>query len=238
MKKDHHLLRKFSTSLQIFIVLFVILGIAAADDSNETSDVSTVDMPIVLSGDISVNGEPADVGTIISVELDGKELGSTEVTTKGVYGDKSGNKLLITCDPEDYDDLEFYINGKSVSNDPVINSDEIDSDGFLSLSIDANVAEGTSTTKTSGGGGGAFGSSATTTEESESESLDKEESSISGDTNDSSSNNIEDVAGSSAHEEPFTVEDNSKTMLIIICGLGLLLVVGYLIYNSKKKPKE
>lgn len=224
MKKNHNFFAKFSTALQVFVILFAIVGVAAAEDVPQLPG-----MPIVLSGDIYVNGEKAPVGTLITVNVNGEYAGSTEVTSKGVYGDET--KLLITCEPEDYSDLEFYINNGRVKVDPVINPDEIDSDGFLTLTIDAEVAENAKVSGGMGGGMGGFLEEAT--EEPDTGNINPEEAAIS-----KAPLKIGEDATSSAHEKSIPVEEGSNTMLIIACGLGLLLVAGLLMYKSKKNQKE
>ena len=234
MKKNHSFLVRFSTALQICVILFAIVGIAAAEDAPQQPG-----MPIILSGDIYVNGEKAPVGTIISVELDGKNVGTTELTAEGVYGDEAGNKLPITCEAEDCSDLEFYINGEKVEVDPVINTGEIDSDGFLSMRIDAEVSEEnakppeeTIKPKVSGGMGGFIEETPQ-----EPENINQEETAI----NEIGSEGLLEVEGSatsSAHEKSSPVEEGSNTMLIAACGLGLLLVAGLLMYKSQKNQKK
>jgi len=235
MKKNHNFLERFSTALQICVILFAIVGIATAEDAPQQPG-----MPIILSGDIYVNGEKAPAGTIISVELDGKEVGTTELTAEGVYGDEAGNKLPITCEPEDCSDLEFYINGEKVKVDPVINTGGIDPDGFLSMRIDAEVSEEnakppeeTIKPKVSGGMGGGFGGMAEEPEP-ETGSINQEETAIS-EIGSEAPLEIEGSATSSTHEKSIPVEEGSNTMLIAACGLGLLLVVGLIVYKSKKK---
>lgn len=237
MRKNHSFLKRFSTALQIFVILFAIVGIAAAEDVPQE-----VGLPIVLSGDIYVNGEKAPAGTVISVELDGKNVGSAELTAEGVYGDEAGNKLPITCGVEDYSDLEFYIDGEKVKVDPVINTGEIGPDGFLGMRIDVEISEEnakppeeTIKPKVSGGMGGSFGGMAEEPE-AETESINQEKSAISDIS--SETPKIEGATTSSTHGKSIPVEEGSNNMLLVACGLGLLLVAGLLMYKSRKDQKK
>ncbi|MCQ1535905.1 hypothetical protein FTO70_09480 [Methanosarcina sp. KYL-1] len=231
MIRSKKLLIKFTIIIQTLMLLFAAVVVpAVADDSQG----AIPERPINVDGEIYVNGEKAPEGTLITVKVNGEDVGSTVVTTEGVYGDGFGNKLPIPCELEDYSDLEFYINGEKVKVDPVINTNDIDSDGFLTLKINAEVSEENAKPKVSGGMGGSFKAAA---EEPETGSISQEEAAIN-DIESEAPLGIEEAATSSAHEKSIPVDEGSNTMLIIACGLGLLLAAGLLMYKSKKKQKE
>ncbi len=237
MKKNHSFLVRFSTALQIFVIVFAIVGIAAAEDAPQQPG-----LPIVLSGDIYVNGEKAPVGTEIEVKLNGEALDSAVVETEGEFGDTIENKILIPSEPEKYNNVELYINGEKIEVDTSMFGNP-GSDGFLSLTIDAEVSEEnvkpseeTTKPKVSGGMGGGFGGMAEEPEP-ETVSISQEETGIN-EIGSEAALEIEGSATSSAQEKSIPVEEGSNTMLIVACGIGLLLVAGLLMYNSKKKQKE
>lgn len=68
-------------------------------------------LPLIIKGDVTLDGEPAEVGTEVTAKINGEVVGTTEVSTKGVYGDLPQNRLLVTSAPENYEKIKFYING-------------------------------------------------------------------------------------------------------------------------------
>lgn len=117
----------------LFVCLIITTGTLAAETSLPY-------MPLILQGNIEVAGEPAPVGTEITAELNGKLVGITRVTSEGVYGDGVGNKLFINCNPDNYDDVKFYVNDveSQVDLDPLKNAN---SGNVIELNIIANSGE-------------------------------------------------------------------------------------------------
>ncbi len=226
MKKNHSFLVRFSTALQIFVILFAIVGIAAAEDSPQQPE-----FPIVLSGDIYVNGEKAPVGTEIEVKLNGEVLDSTVVETEGKFGDNFGNKILIPNEPEKYNNVEFYINGEKIEVDTSMFGNP-DSDGFLNLNINAKISESNLKPVVSGGMGGFIEETPQ-----EPETTSQEEVARS-DIGSEAPLKIKEDVTASAQEKSIPVEEGSNTMLIVAGGIGLLLVAGFLMYKTKKNQKE
>ncbi|WP_129582736.1 hypothetical protein [Methanolobus psychrotolerans] len=68
-------------------------------------------LPLILEGSVNLGDEAAVTGTEITAELDGKVIGSTIIGSDGIYGDQPSTKLVVTCEPENYDNIEFYVNG-------------------------------------------------------------------------------------------------------------------------------
>jgi len=225
MKKNHSFLVGFSTALQIFVILFAIVGIATAEDPQQP------EFPIVLSGDIYVNEEKAPVGTEIEVKLNGEALDSTVVEIEGKFGDNFGNKILIPSEPEKYNNVEFYINGEKIEVDTSMFGNP-GSDGFLNLNINAKISESNLKPIVSGGMGGFVEETPE-----EPKTISEEEVARSEISSEAPLEIKEDVTAS-AQEKSIPVEEGSNTMLIVACGLGLLLVAGLLMYKSKKNQKE
>ncbi|NPE27246.1 hypothetical protein HNV12_04560 [Methanococcoides sp. SA1] len=97
---------KYTIILQVFILLFAIATIPVSA-SSEASPI----FPLIVGGEITIDGEVAPVGTEISVKLGEDTVGTTTVGSAGVYGDSPSNRLLITSEPDDYKNLKFYVNG-------------------------------------------------------------------------------------------------------------------------------
>ena len=89
----------FKIVLQIFIMLIAVMSIPAVAEAPLPCVV------ILLEGDVILDGEPASVGTVISVELDGQSAGSNSVNIEGEY------ELPVTCSSGDHPNLIFYVNG-------------------------------------------------------------------------------------------------------------------------------
>ena len=227
MIRSKKLLIKFTIILQTLMLLFAAVVVpAAADDSQEA-----LELPIVLSGDIYVNGEKALVGTEIEVKLNGEVLDSTVVKTEGEFGDTIENKILIPSEPEKYNNVELYINGEKIEVDTSMFGNP-GSDGFLNLNINAEISESNLKPVVSGGMGGFIEETPQ-----EPEITSQEETGIN-EIGSEAPIEIKGSATSNAQEKSIPVEEGSNTMLIVAGGLGLLLVAGFLMYKTKKNQKE
>lgn len=114
---------KIAVILQLCILLLAAgsLAVSAAEE-----EASLPPFPLIMQGSIQINGEPAPQGTEITVMLNGNAVGSTVVEQEGIYGDKPSNRLLVSADPLNYGELEFYVNGiesELVNVDEVRNAD-------------------------------------------------------------------------------------------------------------------
>ncbi len=95
----------FSVMLSLIIAFAFILP-ASADNTG-----STPSLPLLLEGSVKQDGTALPAGSEIRVELDGQIRGSTVIGANGEYGDQPGAKLVVSCDPKDYADLKFFVNG-------------------------------------------------------------------------------------------------------------------------------
>jgi hypothetical protein len=78
------------------LILFVIIS------ANISSAVPAI--PMVISGNVSINDEPAPVGTEVKALMDGDVLGSYVVLKKGIYGMIVENRPGIKS-------FDIYVNG-------------------------------------------------------------------------------------------------------------------------------
>ncbi len=97
---------KYTVILQAFILLFAIATIPVGAASEAAPS-----FPLIVGGDITIDGEAAPVGTEITVKLGDRTVGTTIVNSEGQFGDLPTNKLLITSEPVDYENLKIYVNG-------------------------------------------------------------------------------------------------------------------------------
>ena len=224
MKINYRGFVSFAITLQILILLFGIAAIPVA--------AGTPSLPLVLQGTVVVDGEPAPVNTEITAKVNGDVVGTTEVDQEGVYGSQPGTKLYITCEPDDYGDIKFYVNGvesQLVDVDVLKNAES--GDDLYSVNMVATSPVGDSTNDGSSGssGGGSYSGTATTSDS----STDDESSSES--TASASTTSLKSVATTqstddSAEEVPAS-ETGSSMMIIIVIGaivlLGIIATVGY-----------
>ncbi|MCM1988071.1 hypothetical protein [Methanococcoides seepicolus] len=97
---------KYTIILQIFLLLFAMATIPVS-----TASEASPSLPLIVGGEVTIDGEVAPVGTEITVKLGEHVVGTTTVGSAGVYGDSPTNRLLITSEPDDYENLKFYVNG-------------------------------------------------------------------------------------------------------------------------------
>ncbi len=106
MKKKQYAYKLIIT-LQVLLLTFITITIpmAIADDSGIPP------LPLILKGNATINGEPAEVGIEITAKIDEQTIGMTEISTEGIYGDLHTNRLLITSEQKEYGQIIFYIDG-------------------------------------------------------------------------------------------------------------------------------
>lgn len=158
MNKNNRVFVTFAISLQVFILLFATMVAPAG---------ATEDSPVLLFlyGNISLDGEPAPIGTEIVVKLNEDVVGSSSVYHEGLYGDEPNKRFSITCDPENYGDTKFYVNGNEAQ---IVNPADLENakswhliglDLIAKSPADSNSGNGGS----SGGGSGVSTGTATDT---------------------------------------------------------------------------
>ena len=145
--------------------------VAAQDDG-------TPDLPAAYYGDVTVNGDPAPDGTVITAEIDGEERGSIEVTTAGEYGgpDAFDEKLevegpggevtfvvngveaeeTVTWESGDVREVDLTFEGVPDDGGSEDGSDSND-DGGSSSGGGGGTTDGSGEESASGGGGGGGG---------------------------------------------------------------------------------
>lgn len=94
--------------LQVLLLLLIALAIPMASTAAENA---IPQMPLILKGNATVNGQPAEIGTEVTAMIGDKVVGTTKISTAGVYGDLPTNRLLVTSEPENYDQIKIYIDG-------------------------------------------------------------------------------------------------------------------------------
>ena len=231
MKINYKVFVSFAITLQTLILLFAIAVIPAVAVEGTPS------LPLVLQGTVELDGEPAPVNTEITAKVNGDVVGTTEVDQEGVYGSQPGTKLYITCEPDNYEDIKFYVNGvesQLVDVDILKNANSgvvLESVNIIATSPDG---DGTGTGDVDYGGSGSSGGSGSYSETATTSDPGTDDESSSGSTASASTTSLKSVATTqstddSAEEVP-ALETGSSMMVIVIGAiilLGIIVTVGY-----------
>lgn len=96
----------------LFISLMILLASAAcglaADPEGSDDTGSLPELPLILKGDLDVNGEPVAAGSEIEAYYEGKLIAKSTVENEGEY---VLNLNLATDDYDNLGEVEFYIDG-------------------------------------------------------------------------------------------------------------------------------
>ena len=231
MKINYRVFVSFAMTLQILILLFGIAAIPVA---------GTPSMPLVLQGTVVVDGEPAPVNTQIVAKINGDVVGTAEVDQEGVYGSQPGTKLYITCEPDDYGNIVFYVNGveSQLVDVDVLNNAEsgavLESVNMVATSpVDGGTGDdGTSDDSGSSSGGGSYGGGAATTSSGTTTTSDETSSES---TASASTTSLKSVADTQSPDDSVeggapAAETGSSLMTIFIGAivlLGIVVIAGY-----------
>lgn len=207
--------------LPIFVILLTFIVIPAA----------AVAPPIILEGNLQIDGQPAAVGTEVTLVVDGNVVGGTTVTTEGLIGDERSNRLGLSSD---YDVVMIYVNGVEAQTLDLKNYQE------EVVSLDISAASSVQETpveyekSTSGGGGGGFGTSTENAEVeassvSESASSETEETILESTTEEPAA----EVADEQVSEPESSSSSSSGTIAIVVLSLVGIVIVSYG-YRSRK----
>ena len=109
--KGDYMIQKRSFTKDTIILQILLLLFAIATIPVSTASEASPSFPLIVGGEVTIDGEVAPVGTEITVKLGENIVGTTTVDSAGVYGDSPTNRLLITSEPDDYENLKFYVNG-------------------------------------------------------------------------------------------------------------------------------
>ncbi|MDA0524509.1 hypothetical protein [Methanococcoides alaskense] len=215
---------KYTIILQIFLLLFAMATIPVSAASEAIPS-----FPLSVGGEVTIDGELAPVGTEITVKLGEKTVGTTTVGSEGIYGDLPTNRLLITSEPDDYENLKFYVN--AVETDLVDLTSAVPGatvTTILASSVPV-VPETTPEKKASSGSMGGY-------------SGDSEVQDNSGIQDVSEENSVESIALAGDGAEIETTNENvpsseaeSSALVTGIFGLILVSLVGAIIIVKRKK---
>ncbi|MFC2071921.1 hypothetical protein ACFLUU_04290 [Chloroflexota bacterium] len=132
------------TKALIFLILTVLLSLSIVPVHAQ----SVPPLPHAFYGDVTINGQGASVGTVVSAKAGGVACGSCVVKVAGQYGDRSkADYLAVTCTSiHSGDTINFYVNGVYTGQTGVFQSGEITE---LNLSVTIATPAVTTNTATS-----------------------------------------------------------------------------------------
>ncbi|GEM_PF-3263298 len=149
--------------LQVSIILLAFLVVPAS--ANEP--------PVVIEGELLVDGDPAAIGTKVAIVSEGNTIAETTVTKEGVFGDERSNRLGIHSS---YEVVTVYVNGVKTQT---LDLNEYETEDIVSMDITANSpatndeSNDEKATSASTGGGVGF-SSANVEEETPAKDIEEE----------------------------------------------------------------
>ena len=113
MKTNHKNIISLAITLQAFILLLAVITVPVT----AIDDPVVPQLPIILYGNVDINGEPAPTGTLITAELNNEIIASTSVDYEGICGNCPANRLSIGCNADGLDNLKFYVGGAEAKVD-------------------------------------------------------------------------------------------------------------------------
>jgi hypothetical protein len=216
---------KYTIILQIFLLLFAMatIPVSAAPEVIPS-------FPLSVGGEVTIDGELAPVGTEITVKLGEKAVGTTTVESEGLYGDLPTNRLLVTSEPDDYENLKFYVNGVETDLVDLTNAVPGGTVTTILASSAPVVKPADKAVVESSSGSSGFSSSSSSLDDSEVQE------------NSEGENSVESIALAGDGAEIETTNENvplteaeSSTLVTGIFGLILVSLIGAIIIVKRKK---
>lgn len=112
-------------------MLLSVSTIAVAEESPQMPS-----LPLVIKGNVTIDGSQADPGTNITAKINDQIIGSVQTSNAGVYGDLSENSLIVTAEPDNFKNIAIYVNGNEAEydGDKLVNANPGDT-----IELDLNV---------------------------------------------------------------------------------------------------
>jgi len=134
--------KKILTIIIICTTLAFSAGIAYAE--------GPPNLPVMLYGNVKIDGNAAPVGTIITAKVATSPAGVTNVLTAGTYGDEKNDRLPVSA--SDGANVDFYVNG--IKSTPSRQFTYNSKDAGKLIRVDLNAISGSSVGSGSGTGVG------------------------------------------------------------------------------------
>jgi hypothetical protein len=92
------------------ILTIIIICASIAFSAGIASAQSPPNFPVMLYGNVKIDGNPAPGGTTIIAKVGTSPAGTTNVLTAGTYGEKANDRLPISASADGVN-VDFYVNG-------------------------------------------------------------------------------------------------------------------------------
>ena len=228
MKRNYRDFVSFAITLQMLILLFGIVVLPVAAEGIPSH-------PLVLQGTVELDGGPAPINTAITAEVNGVFIGEAKVGQDGTYGDQT-EKLYLTCEPDDYENIKFYVNGvEAIDVDILKNADPAGDNlefNIVATSPDTGGDDSTGGDDGSNSGGSNNGGSYSNSGSSTTTTSDSDDGNPSGSIASVSSTGVDDASLKTvaATTQPDSTEDipapKTKTsMVAIVIGAIILIAI-------------
>lgn len=123
-------------------------GIASAEGSPPS-------MPVILKGNVNIDGNPAPAGTTIKAIVGGSAAGATSVLTAGTYGETPNGRLPVSASSNG--DVDFYVNDVKATPSPAFTYNSNDAGKIFVVNLNAPSSTGTATPTSTPTGSGDSG---------------------------------------------------------------------------------
>ncbi len=91
------------------LIIIMICTVIAFSAFIVSAEESPPNLPVILYGNVNIDGKPAPAGTTISAKAGDSLVGATKVLTVGTYGDMANNRLPVSSGT-DGSVVDFYVN--------------------------------------------------------------------------------------------------------------------------------
>lgn len=120
---------------------------------------SPPNLPVILYGNVNIDGNPAPAGTSITAKVGVSPAGATSVLTAGTYGDTPNGRLPVSASL-DGANVDFYVNGVKATPSTPITYNSNDAGKLFQVNLNVQSIQPGDTSRNvdrSGNGGGSGG---------------------------------------------------------------------------------
>ncbi len=138
----------------IIICLVIVLSAGIVSAENPPN------LPVIIHGNVNIDGKPAPPGTTISAKAGDSLAGTTKVLTAGTYGDIANDRLPVSAGA-DGTTIDFYVNNIKATASATVKYYSADAGKLFQVDLNAQSSQSGGTSGTSGrsGSGGSGGGS-------------------------------------------------------------------------------
>ncbi len=190
-------------------VFTLFTGITIAEEGSRPN------LPMALSGDVTIGGAPAPEGTLVSAKVGEKVVGVIEVETRGLYGNKPNGRLPVSANKIGTL-VDLYVNNVKVDTIYYVLDTGL---VRVDLNAPASATSSSSSSSSSGGSGSSDGG-------------DSSGGGVTGgdETISKSTGSSQDLPETTDKDEDTSTAEDSNPTNIVIPALFAVAVIGGLLY--------